>query len=256
MAPTRRRLPRWAKFLLWAAAALAAVFAAGVLWFMAMISGGFDDLFNSAGPFEGDTRVVVARDRTHQINDAELRQIVEGPVRAATGTRPSIVATARSNWCETGQHDWKRDDSYDLRCGLGDAVLIVGDKDSFREDMVTLHDALITDGTWTPDSHLTLPSVMTDYWDERVNMTRNRSRPYTVTDLPPVTYAGVGHATRLSFDWSDGAAPSVRLPSFTDSVQWQTPAGLPLMPVEVDALITDPQRYGLVIELERDYFDE
>jgi hypothetical protein len=166
----RRRLPTWAKVLLWLATSVVVVVGAGLLWFAAMLSGGFDDLFSLPGPEEGDRTVVQARAAEVERLQSDSRVLVTGVASPVLG--PDPVATGTTGSCRVGQHNWKIDDSFDLLCT--DAHLAVvrgGDTAAFRGRAVALHERLLAEG-WEPASHSPgLPErssiawVLSEYWD-------------------------------------------------------------------------------------------
>lgn len=233
----RKPLPRWAKVLLWVAGGVTTLAAAGGLWLAAMLSGGLDDLLDRPGPYATDPKVVAARDRLTPVNQRELREV------PAQG---SVVATASGARCEEGVHDWKRDDPYDLSCNLTDAIVLAGDLDGFREDMLRLDAALVAAG-WTHGS-LSVGRVVTEYWDAR-------RTDYAPNDLPGVQYDTVGYEKALRIRWTDATAPAAELGSFSSDVQWRDAAGRPI-PARRAAELVGAGRYGVVVELERRYFEE
>lgn len=109
------RLPTWAKILLAIASVVIVVplgFAAVVAW---SFSGGWDGIRPQADG--DDRRVVRARERAA----APLDRSTAGLLPVVGGTE---LARARTNWCQTGQNNWKIHDGYTLSCELTDVVVL------------------------------------------------------------------------------------------------------------------------------------
>ena len=130
---------RTGKVLLWVLGGVVAAAAAVVLWFVAMLAGGWDEIFGT-GPAETDKRVVAAVKQAQQHNRQELEELIERHVRPAMGPGSTTMALATAQGCDPGQHNWKRDDPFHLRCTISDAVLVTGLRPQLRDRM--LADAL------------------------------------------------------------------------------------------------------------------
>ena len=231
----RKPLPGWAKVVLWVAAGATALFGAFALWLAAMFSGGLDDLLDRPGPYVMDTEVVAARDRVRPENQRDLREV------AVPG---AVVATATGSRCEEGIHDWKRDDPYDLSCNLSDAVLVAGDLSELRADMQRLAASAAGSG-WT-SSGLGVERVMTEYWDAGGRAPK---------DLPQARYDTEGYEKALVISWPDSTAQAAELGSFTSDVQWRDATGAQISARRAAELV-GVGRYGVIVEMERGYFEE
>ena len=74
-----------------------------------------------------------ARARAEQTTPAAVTAIVDGPVQQALGgARRSVGAPANESECVTGQHNWKIDDPYDLRCAMQTTSVVVAARDGCR----------------------------------------------------------------------------------------------------------------------------
>ncbi len=173
------------------------------------VSGGWQQLGRRFGPSESSPEVVAAR----RAGEAAIRplamDLVAGPVTEALGPEARQVgqpeATSR---CEEGQHDWKIDTSYDLRCRLSVVTTMAAESFEFRQAMLDLHDRLSATG-WSPTG-TNIREVVIDYWDSY----SQRSYPgspsgddrYTQADLPRAWYQHVDGA-ELVIDWTDATDP-------------------------------------------------
>lgn len=203
----RRRLIRLAVALV----ALVIVLGVGtVIVLVVTLSGGLDDVWPRSRPTERSPQVVQARTAAEPAVAAELTALVDGPVRSALG--PSLRPTstgppATTDECERGQHNWKIDDPYDLRCTMRATVMVVAGNVGFREQMLRLHDALVAAGWRQTPEDSGIPEAVTDYWDAFAGPFPNSPTMddvYSQADLPSRRYLRVDDATtQLEVDWTD-----------------------------------------------------
>lgn len=114
----RRRLPVWASVLIGAVVGLGLLAVGFVLWIAAALSGGIDDLVAFNRPQADDRTVVRAGDVAERDVEALLDDLTRGLPVTDTGVR----AATRS--CQTGQHNWKIDDPYDLDCSVSRSMVM------------------------------------------------------------------------------------------------------------------------------------
>jgi hypothetical protein len=245
-------MTRTGRVLLWVLAVLAGLVALAVLWFAAVLSGGFDDLLSGGGPKRTDNQVVKAGERAHEQAKRELGALVEQHLRQALGPQAVTLATATTDTCETGQHNWKVDDSYDLRCSVSDAVLITGTTSALREQVLALHASLAPD--WGGPSGTSLSEVVTQYWDRRASF--GADRPYRPSSLPEADYRSTDETAVLHVRWADSRSRELTLSGYGQDVQWRSAAGAPLDPAAVVGLIPAGDTYALVVEVERESFED
>lgn len=239
---------------LWVTGVMAALCAMAVLWFAAMMSGGFDDLFSGEGPKTTDEKVVAVNERAQEENQRELRSMEERHVRPALGPTSQVLATARTSRCETGQHNWKVDDSYDLRCQVSDAVMVTGRTAGLREEVLALHRSIVSDQRWAGAQSMPLSRVVGEYWDKRASF--GADRPYSPSSLPQADYRSTGSDLVLHIRWADSRSRDLSLSAFGSQVRWSSTEGAPLTAAEVLRLIPAGDRYALIVELERQSFEE
>ncbi|MGJ0223819.1 hypothetical protein ACQUZK_10495, partial [Streptococcus pyogenes] len=72
-------------------AAVVVLLVGAVVWFLAMLSGGIDDLFSTGGPSPDDERVVEARDAHAELLATTLDEVVDGR---------EVVASADDGDCQ------------------------------------------------------------------------------------------------------------------------------------------------------------
>lgn len=206
--PVRRRRGRWLRVLLWVLGTVAVTVAALVLWFAAMLSGGWDDLLSPGGPTEDDAEVVAAGEQSlEELADVRL------PVSP-------VAAVAQQQSCHAGQHNWKIDDEYDLSCVATRTTLSPGDVPAFREQALALHEQLVADG-WTGD-YAAVPAVLQDYWD-----VLSSDRAYSPGDLPSAQY--VRGELRLEVRWLSAGGRFPSEPSLSGAA-YTAPDGAPVDP--------------------------
>lgn len=130
-------------FLVVVVVAVAAV-AAVVLWFVAVMSGGFDNLLDWHHPTRSSHEVVRARNEAVPRVDRAANDLADRLSQAA-GLEVSGVDGV-GEWCEEGQHNFKIDNDYDLLCTATHAVLLTGPADRARTQAEALVAALAADG--------------------------------------------------------------------------------------------------------------
>ena len=137
------RMPRWLRWGWGAAGIIGAIVLAFMLWIAAAMSGGLDDLLDMSSPAPEDGDVRRARERAIASAAAEVRAVEAHLVAAGAG---AIVGRGAGEECHVGQHNWKIDDSYDLRCTAREVLACTaGDPQSLR---TVLHGLLVANG-WT-----------------------------------------------------------------------------------------------------------
>ena len=170
MKASHRRILRW---VMGVVAAVVALFALFVANFAAQMNGGWDEVFDRSHPTDGDPEVVAAREVGARAVEAEIDRVVAlavpvlsnarvaqpAPTGAAAVDEPALGAR-----CETGQHNWKIDDSYDLACVEVRRAILAADSGEFRADMVAL-DASLLEAGWVPTGTEGLLGTLR-YWDQ------------------------------------------------------------------------------------------
>lgn len=241
-----RRLPQWARVLLWVAGALLLGAVAVVVWFVAMLSGGLDDLLGGPGPREDDARVVEAG----EVARAKLAAEADDLLGLTGGGEP--VATAEASRCQEGQHNWKIDDPYDLSCSRDHTAIVVGGPaTTFREDMVDLDAALVRAG-WVPASS-SIPEVLEGYWDGRDSILEGNPGWTYPHRMPSAGYTRDDMG--LSVDWLEAASLADDDSLDRSDLRWVTPAGDRVDSDDVAALLPT-EGYGIRLRLSTGYFEE
>lgn len=142
----RRPLPAWAKALLWTSGVLTVSTVAVVLWLLSVLSGGLDDLLAS-GPARNDPQVEQARTAAAPVVASAAADLTTALPLRGTGLR------ADADQCETGQHNWKIDDDWDLDCSLVRTDVLVADRADLTAFAARV-DAQLVDAGWTPVTSL------------------------------------------------------------------------------------------------------
>jgi hypothetical protein len=153
--------------LLWGAGITAALLLAGaavVLTFAVQFSGGWDDVLDFSKAQPGDPEVVAARLAAAAVVDAEITQVsrrVVGPalatarvaLPAVTGPSAAPGSGSSEGWdgftgsyCAIGQHNWKRDDPYDVECREVRREVLAGRAKTMAGDLRAVHEALLAGG--------------------------------------------------------------------------------------------------------------
>lgn len=159
--------PRTHRGLWWAAGITAALLLAGaavVASFAVQFSGGWDDVLDPSTTQPGDPEVVAARQSAAATVDAEVtrvsRQVVEPAMATARVALPAVTGPPAApgtqetdggdrvtgSYCAIGQHNWKRDDPYDVSCREVRREVLAGRADTIAGDLRAVHEALLADG--------------------------------------------------------------------------------------------------------------
>ncbi len=169
MKASHRRILRWGLGILAVVAALVALFVANVA---AQIGGGWDEVFDRSHPQPGDPEVVAAREVGARAVEAETDRVVAVAASTLTAARLAQPAPRGADAldeavgasCEAGQHNWKRDDPYDLACWEVRRATLAADAGAFRADLVALDAALLRAG-WLHSYDDGLLGTLR-YWDQ------------------------------------------------------------------------------------------
>lgn len=158
---------RTRRLLLWAAGIAAALVLAGaavLVTFAVQFSGGWDDVLDFSRPAPGDPDVVAARLAGAAAVDAEMtrvsRQVVlpamagarvalpapTGPSAAPDASDGGPGDRATGSYCDIGQHNWKRDDPYDVECREVRREILAGQAPTLAADLRAIHAALLAAG--------------------------------------------------------------------------------------------------------------
>ena len=249
--PSRRRLPTWAKVLLWFAGIGTALVVALLLFFFAMMSGGLDNLLDFSQPSATDANVEAARDEAVPVADNLLRGALDGPVRAALPVTP--LASAVETSCFAGQHNWKIDDPYDLTCRLSRVEAVgAGTLATFRDDMVALDEALLAAG-WEGESTQGMQDLLSGYWDGRQAIISRNPDFAHPADMPSATYELDG--LLMSVSWTQRDADAVLGAWADENATWHTADGSSTSGAAVTRLVPE-DRYALVLTVGLTYFEE
>ena len=251
-APPRRRRT-WLRVLLWLLLAAGVLVAAFLLWLASVLSGGLDDLLSGSGPDADDARVVEARERTQDSLDDDRDELVDGVVAPVLG-RSAPVAHVSDGSCQTGQHNWKIDDPFDLSCTEVSAVVVVGDTAVFREQVLALHERLLAAGWRSGDEgsgvdRSSLEARIVEYWDARASFDREAYGP---ADLPSASYVREGRA--LEVEWAGPGQGRVFAPPLYDPVL-TTPDGREVTGADVGRLVPSGA-WGAALVLSETSFEE
>lgn len=172
------------------------------------------------------------------------------------GTR--AIAHVTTTRCVEGQHNWKIDDPFDLRCTVTSGTLLaVTDAEAFIRDMASVDRAVQAAG-WQPSSG-TLPDQLRTYADgfgERDEPGRDgTTAPYGPQHLPSVSYHDPDRPEGLGFVFTgpDERSPDVLLfPG--DTLRWERPGGPRVRPDDLPELLTGAE-YGLLVVSSRSRSD-
>lgn len=173
------------------------------------VFGPWPQLGRRSKPSESSPEVVAARQRDEPAMRALVLELLAGPVTEAVGPGARQVGESEvMNRCEEGQHDWKIDASYDLRCSISVVTTVAGERADFRRAMLALHDRLPASGWSTTGTNIR--QVVIDYWDPYSQRPYPGSPSgddhYTQADLPRLWYQHAGGA-ELVIDWTDSTDP-------------------------------------------------
>ncbi len=224
-AGARRRVVLWVVGVLVALLVALGVF---VLWLVAAVSGGLDDVFSGGGPAAEDAQVVAAGERAADSLETGGRRLGGRVAAPALAAGSAVVGSAASSPdCRTGQHNFKIDDDFDLVChrshrtvvavpqsvplaapgsvrvvplpvpgsdlpdGTGaDGAALLGD--SFPAEMGAL-DAGLRAAGWEPRDPMTMDQVLLGYWVPLAGQPRDSGTIggdgiYSAGDLPSAEY--------------------------------------------------------------------
>lgn len=238
----RRRLPVWAKVVLGVVATLVVLVVGAVVWFLAMLNGGLDDLLDLGGPSPDDKRVVDAREAHAEVLAAVLGEVVADR---------DVVATTQDDGCREGQHNWKIDDPYDLSCSQRTVALVQGGAvDGFRADMEALDAALVADG-WEADWS-SMDEVLTGYWDRREDVLDHNSGWDYPARMPSAGYVRDG--VSLSVSWVQPGQDSAAGTEYSDELPWTTPSGERVPPSVLPSHVPDGT-YATALSVSGTYFE-
>lgn len=129
-----------------------------------------------AGCGDGPTAQEVQAE--HRDAALEAQQAIEAELAPLAQTGEELASATRDS-CETGQHNWKVDDPYDVRCTMEvhRAYRLTG------EDFRTVADS-VTD-TFPECADSEAEATLRDYWDElQGTQTENFEGPYRPDYLP------------------------------------------------------------------------
>jgi hypothetical protein len=215
-----------------------------------MLSGGWDELFGGSGPKASDPEVVAAVTHGGEENEQELAALVDGYVRRSLGPGTAVVARARGQPCDPGQHNFKRDDPYHLFCTVSDAVIVTGATAAFKDDMLRLARSLAADPTWAGEQTWPVTRVISEYWSPR-----SADGYFAPSNLPDARYDD-GSAHHLHIGWVDRFDLGLGLPSMDATPQWRTADGEPVDSAVLLERLPAWDGYAMVLEVERTAFEE
>ncbi len=159
--------PRTRRALLWGVGITAALLLAGaavVLTFAVQFSGGWDDVLDLSKPQPSDPQVVAARQTAAATVDAEItrvsRQVMAPAMTTARVALPAVTGPpampgtsgadggdrVTGSYCAIGQHNWKRDDPYDVACREIRREVLAGRADTMAGDLRAIHESLVAGG--------------------------------------------------------------------------------------------------------------
>jgi len=179
--------------------AVGMVLAAIAVTFAVQLTGGWDEVLDRSHPQPGDPDVIVARqagaDRVLVESDSVVDRVVvpslsgarvvvpppPGAAAAASGST-GVAAHPWGAQCEVGQHNWKRDDGFDLICTEATGGVVVAWDASVPADLATLDRTLASAG-YSPTSPGEGLSRAIDHWADRAG-TAIGDGEYGIADLP------------------------------------------------------------------------
>lgn len=229
-----------------------------LLWLWVSMSGGLDDAFRLDRPQEGDAEVVAAQEKASGPFREAMRDHTDQVVIPAVGDATLLGRAELPPECTVGQHNWKRDDDFDLACELvAIEVVSVLRRAGFRDDMVRLDAALRAQG-WTTQWSFGLDRVLTGYWDQLAEPgTVTSVDDYSMDDLPGARYSRRvdGREHTLSISWAEQASDEHALGFGLEGVRFRTPSerdlGAPALVRQVPA-----EGYAVVLTHRAEYFRE
>ncbi|HSK28161.1 MAG TPA: hypothetical protein VK894_14725 [Jiangellales bacterium] len=245
---------RWVKVVLAVVAGTVAACLLAVLGLAATLAGGVDHLFHRT-PDPRAADVTAARQQSGlrvQALAAELRET------GTTALGGSVAGEGGRDACTVGQHTWKRDDPFDLRCAHDRVVLVVADPADFRTAALALHAGLSADGwsaevssaaaTSGPDGGL--PWVVSEYWD-----TQPRSVPEAddVARLPTCYYHREGDEVVVA--WAREVTDEAGAPAFGPSLGDVILAEVPVAGPDGGPAVVPQGRAVAVLTVRSPYWD-
>jgi hypothetical protein len=233
-----RQLPRWSRWLLGVAGIVTLLLSALALLLAASMSGGFDNLLDFRKPDADDRRVVRA-------GEAALEELAEdGAALAASMAQaePSLgsaLGGTGATVCDVGQHNWKIDDDYDLRCTARHVVAFAPAGQSSGEQLARVGEQLSSAG-WNP---VYPPRAPASVDGAQLRVGGQQVADYTRSD-ERLSIRLVGAKGFYAGDTRYTELPPLRGRDGTELPVADLPARTP------------PGHYTLVIEIERPYFEE
>lgn len=224
--------------------------------FVMIALGGLDELLRGDGPQPTDPEVVAARAEASESLGQDVGLLVVATVVPSVPSATPVGEGEISPPCDVGQHNWKIDDDYDLRCGLQSVgVVAVPSTATFRGDMVALDEALRAAG-WSP-SFQPIPDVLTGYWDTMGGEPRyseSGDGSYGVADLPSAGYVNEvdGSNRSLTVDWVEPGSPVADMAGYGDYFTF-TEGGRDATPQQILASVPEGG-YAVVLRASEEYF--
>jgi hypothetical protein len=200
-------------------------------------------LVGCGGPRDSDPEVRAALDRV----DPEMRALAGQLTAAVEGSVPGSARVGGGRVlppCTEGQHNWKIDDPYDLRCGVAHVELVgVAGRDGFDDAMHAL-DRRLREAGWVPDQFSNMEDVLA----------RQHADPPIPLSLCTATYRKGERSVVLGFVGTDAGPDDL---TFTpDQADFRDSTGDEVTQEQlVDALPPEPG-YGLVLTTGTTYFEE
>lgn len=247
--PGRTRPGSWLPWAAGAAATLVIVAALVVVWAVTSNGGQGPGLRTGGTPQPTDPDVQRARKAAEPVLAEEARAVTTTLVLAALGDEGRVIGRGIVHpECVEGQHNWTRNDLFDLYCTVQAVELVaLTQRDTFETDMSNV-DAALREAGWQPP-YRDMATLLDDYWLAKPAAQRRTDQ------LPPVIYtratplAGVENVT-LTLSWSE--RESRRPPSrfadhgYAPDYSFTDPQGSPLTPATlVDVIPAD----GYVVEV-------
>lgn len=168
------------------------------LWFFSSMYGGLDNLLAGEGPSQNDPEVRAALARVEEPLDDEAASVADLVLVSTNGQAQLLARGKLPPRCSVGQHDWMRDDSYDLLCFQERSELIVvSSRSSLDADMTALSETL-RDEHWWPQP-TSLADSMAQYRQTLAAWHAPQIRP--PAEFPqPVRYDGYADGRNYSLE--------------------------------------------------------
>ena len=139
-------MPTWLRWILGISGGLIVLGVLFTILLVASLSGGFDNLLDIRRPSADDDRVVRAGEEATD----ELSGIAQRLVPTVVGPDAAPRGTSTGHECDEGQHNWKIDDDYDLRCTARHISAFTVLEGSLSAQVDAMHRALTQDGWSQP----------------------------------------------------------------------------------------------------------